>query len=79
MTIIEFASIRQPEQRVRDSFLAPSGTYYTTTFPDVETATDLVELGVIRIVSGADWREDLAEAMGILCDAGVEIDFRQVA
>lgn len=69
-----------PESK-RDAFIAPNGTYYAVRWPDLETAQELVSLGVHRIVlpethMGVHLREDIAN---LLFDADIEIVYRQSA
>lgn len=81
MVMLHLAPIKQNERPLRDSFLAPTGTYYALRFPTMETAKELVSLGVNRIVLPATHFEvtlqrDIAE---VLFDADVEIVYRQAA
>jgi hypothetical protein len=81
MVTLHLAPIKQNERPIRDSFLAPNGTYYALRFPTLETAKELVSLGVNRIVLPAthfevSLRGDIAD---VLFDADVEIIYRRAA
>lgn len=81
MVTLHIAPIQQRERSVRESFLAPNGVYYALAFPTLETAKELVTLGVTRIVLPATHfdvrlRGDIQK---VLFEADIEIVYRQAA